>query len=162
MVESPGCNEELEGLYVESAVVEPTTEGLVNLVVHNEGLTPMYLEEKQLLAKAEPVMSTPECGLATEVGSNSVNLLSVPTELTKERRQRLCEALRFHEAPLGLEQRDELVQLVIRYHDVFALDDAELGATDIVKHAIDTGDQPPIKQYARRVSFALRDRMVAL
>ena len=154
VVESPSYDEELEGLYVESAVVEPTIEGFVNLVVHNEGLAPMYLEEKQLLAEAEPVMA--ECGLATEVGNNSVNLLSVPPELTEERRQRLCEALHFYEAALGLEQRDELVQLVIQYYHVFALDDAELGTTDVVKHAIDTGDQPPIKQYVRRVPFALR------
>ncbi len=32
------------------------------------------------------------------------------------------------------------------FQDVFALDDTELGCTDLIKHTIDTGDGSPIKQ----------------
>ena len=150
-----------EGLWVEPAVVEPDADGYVNLIVLNEGMVPVYLEEKQLLAKAEPVLVESEHDTGEELG-DTVNLLSTPLELTEERKRMLCQKLHLSNDNLGLEQRDELIQLTLKYHDVFALDDAELGATEIVEHAIDTADHSPIKQYVRRVPYALRDRMVTL
>jgi len=42
---------------------------------------------------------------------------------------------------------------------VFALDNSELGTTDLVTHSIDTGDQPPICQPVRRTPFALRSKV---
>ena len=47
------------------------------------------------------------------------------------------------------------------YHEVFAVDDMELGVTDITQHHIDTGSHPPIK-HVRRVPHALRDKMATL
>lgn len=42
---------------------------------------------------------------------------------------------------------DQGIQLMLRNRDVFALDDSELGCTDLVKHDIDTSDSPSIKQH---------------
>ena len=42
---------------------------------------------------------------------------------------------------------------------MFALDASELGTTDIVKHTINTGDHPPIKQLLQRTPFALRAKV---
>ena len=39
---------------------------------------------------------------------------------------------------------------------MFAIDDTELGTTDVARHCIKTGDHPPIKQPPRRVPFSLR------
>ena len=51
---------------------------------------------------------------------------------------------------LTTEEKDEFVQLVLEYEDVFA-EDGQLGRTSKVKHSITTGDARPIRQAARRV-----------
>ena len=38
----------------------------------------------------------------------------------------------------------------------------ELGVTDRVQHTIDTGEHPPVKQYARRMPYALRPKVAKL
>lgn len=43
--------------------------------------------------------------------------------------------------------------------DLFALDSSELGVTDIVQHTIDTGDNTPVHQQARRIPFALHAKV---
>ena len=57
---------------------------------------------------------------------------------------------------LSQEEREQLHSSLQEYADLFAQGDSHLGATDLVKHAIDTGDHPPIKQPPRRTPFALR------
>ena len=47
-----------------------------------------------------------------------------------------------------------LRDLVIKYRDVFALDDSELGSTDVVEHRIRTGSSKPIKVPPHRISSA--------
>ena len=47
-----------------------------------------------------------------------------------------------------------LRDLVIKYRDVFALDDSELGSTDVVEHRIETGSSRPIKVPPHRISPA--------
>ena len=46
--------------------------------------------------------------------------------------------------------------------DVFALDNSELGHTDLVHHHVDTGDHPPVKQPMRRVPFVYREKIAGL
>ena len=57
------------------------------------------------------------------------------------------------------DQLEQLKQLVGEFDDIFALDGDDLGCTDVVKHKIDTGDSPPIKQYPRRTPFVQRPRL---
>ena len=64
--------------------------------------------------------------------------------------------MKFDPSNLTEEEADQLNDLLVEYADVFVLDSSELGMTDLVTHAIDTGDSVPIKQAARRVPFALR------
>ena len=51
---------------------------------------------------------------------------------------------------LSEEEHTRIVEFLCSNSDVFALDESELGCTDLVKHEIDTGDNPPIKQHFRR------------
>ena len=45
-------------------------------------------------------------------------------------------------------------------HDgVFALDDQELGETDLVTHSIDTGNAKPVQTLPRRLPYALRKEL---
>ena len=64
--------------------------------------------------------------------------------------------MKFDPSNLVEEEADQLNDLLVKYADVFALDSSELGMTDLVTHAIDTGDSVPIKQAARWIPFALR------
>ena len=51
---------------------------------------------------------------------------------------------------LNEDQRKDLFQLLDEYSDIFAKNSADFGKTTILKHNIDTGDEPPVKQRPRR------------
>ena len=53
----------------------------------------------------------------------------------------------------------QLRRLVEEYNDIFAMDDSELGETNVVHHSINTGEHPPIRQAPRRVPFVLRKKI---
>ena len=42
---------------------------------------------------------------------------------------------------------------------MFALNNSELNSTNLVQHHIETGDVNPIHQHARRIPFALREKV---
>ena len=87
---------------------------------------------------------------------------AVPVPNRTKREAELLKVLGVDATKLTFEQRDKLVQLVIAYQDVFALEGEELGTTSAVNHVIDTQQATPIKQYARRVPFAMRGRVEEL
>ena len=47
---------------------------------------------------------------------------------------------------LSTDDKVKFRDLFVKYRDVFALSDSELGRTSLVQHVIDTGDATPIKQ----------------
>ena len=51
---------------------------------------------------------------------------------------------------LNVNQSKDLFQLLDEYSDIFAKNSADFGKTTILKHNIDTGDEPPVKQRPRR------------
>ena len=55
---------------------------------------------------------------------------------------------------LSLQQKQELRLLVDKHANAFAKSPTDLGCTDVIKHAIDTGDARPVKQRARRPPMA--------
>ena len=57
---------------------------------------------------------------------------------------------------------EQLEDLLLNSIDVFALNDSELGRTSLVKHSIDTGDHPPIKQQPRCTPFVQREKISKL
>lgn len=60
------------------------------------------------------------------------------------------------DTPLTESEKTRLTTLINEYRDIFALSPTELGRTGLVKHCIDTGDHPPIKQRPYRVSATQR------
>ena len=50
-------------------------------------------------------------------------------------------------------------QLLCKYHNVFALNDSELGETDVVTHSIYTGNAPPVRTNPRRLPYVLRKEL---
>ena len=51
---------------------------------------------------------------------------------------------------------------VLKAHDVFALSELERGEVEGIRHEIDTGESPPIRQPSRRVPFSLRPKIKGL
>jgi hypothetical protein len=45
-------------------------------------------------------------------------------------------------------------ELLLRHRDVFSLNEDDIGRTTLVKHSIDTGNAPPIRQAPRRLPLA--------
>ena len=54
-------------------------------------------------------------------------------------------------------EREQLLQLLLEFSDIFAAHPNDLGHTNIVSHRIDTGNAHPIRQQARRVPLAKRE-----
>ena len=52
---------------------------------------------------------------------------------------------------LGACEAEKLSDLLRKSTDVFALDDSELGCTDVVCHKIETGDHAPVRQPPYRI-----------
>jgi len=60
---------------------------------------------------------------------------------------------------LASTQKDKLANLLDEFSDIFSTGPDDLGRTGIVKHQIDTGGHPPIKQPPRRVPMHQQETM---
>jgi len=62
----------------------------------------------------------------------------------------LKELLKKSKQHLDAEQTIELARLLIEFQDIFSKNDLDLGHFTKIKHRIDTGDAPPVKERMRR------------
>ena len=60
---------------------------------------------------------------------------------------------------LHIDECEELLGLLIKYQDVFAKSDTDLGRTSEIKHKIDTGSAKPIRQKPRRIPIHMQDEV---
>ena len=70
--------------------------------------------------------------------------------------------MEIHKTPLTIEQRNDLVSLLLEFHDVFALRNEELGTTHLIEHSIETGDSLPYEQFPHWILHSLRGHMKEL
>ena len=71
----------------------------------------------------------------------------------------LLDKLDWKEATEAEAEAQQLRTLVLEYADVFALTTSELGSTELVRHLIDTADNPPCRQPVQRIPFSLCDKV---
>lgn len=153
-VDQPGTSPkdlwEKKGLCVEEAVLEPDGELCVSVPIKNPTCEPICLTPGEILGKVQPVTVVLE-------PSSMVALIRDADEITipQLRTEKLINETHTGE---GLTEGC-IIDLILEFADVFALDVSELGSTDSVTHVIGTGDSSPIKQPPRRVPFALRARV---
>ena len=87
--------------------------------------------------------------------SDELNVLSVSAPVSSEwmecRQQQLGNLLRSTKEQLSEEHYLPLEELLLDYHDVFSLEEDERGETDMVEFEINTGDELPTKQAAKRI-----------
>ena len=63
---------------------------------------------------------------------------------------------------LDAHQIENFKQLLMKSTDVFALNDSELGCTDVVSQNIDTGDKLPVKQPPYRAPMIYREKITEM
>ena len=109
-------------------------------------------EEGQVLGNVQPA----KVCQSAEVQALTVNQVQQDSQHDAQGRMQSLEGVLRLGQSLSGEEKSRLRDLLLEFDDVFALDSTELGSTDVVQHRIDTGDQLPIRQPARRIPFALR------
>ena len=87
---------------------------------------------------------------AEEGGAEGQTLHVVDAAEEQERTSRLLGQLNLKLEHLSSEERSELEDTILSYSHTFAVESSELGSTTCAEHTIDTGDQRPTRQPARR------------
>ena len=98
-----------------------------------------------------PSLAKDENGSVTSCNAPVQAVFNIP-----DRIDQIVDALSLPVTKLSSDQAVQLKALVAEFPDVFALSDAELGRTDLIKHSIDTGDHAPIKQQPYRTPIIRR------
>ena len=90
------------------------------------------------------------------IGQQDAEVPSVKIKTLPEHLQMLLEESGEN---LCKEENDELKEFLIEYNDVFVGAGGQLTRTGLVKHAINTGNQYPIRQQPRRTLLHLQDKV---
>ncbi|VDI79028.1 Hypothetical predicted protein [Mytilus galloprovincialis] len=85
----------------------------------------------------------------------SVNCIKVATE--KEMPEHLIEVFEKGSDGLCKENKNQLKDFLCSYADVFSTSSSDIGHTELIKHKINTGNAPPIKQRPYRLPLAKRE-----
>ena len=126
--------------------------GKVSIVVQNVSESPIYLKKGIQVAHLVPATAVPPSMPALVLGGvTALEAVAKPLSMV-EQQAKLLEKLDLsglkNWAPRNAEAAK---QLVLSYHDVFALDKNELGCTSTVEHEICIGDSEPFKERFRRI-----------
>ena len=162
--ESARCNLAKQGLVIDDGVVDPDKDGCFILPIQNHSLTPVNLAKDEVLgtlATETTVMEITDDGYTKEETTsidNHIKAIQLCLNDT-ERVDEIKAALAINELNLLPEEKSQLGEVIDEFADVFALNQLELGHTDVVQHDIDTGDSPPLRQPVRRIPFALRAKV---
>ena len=57
------------------------------------------------------------------------------------------------------ENKERALNLLAKYHDIFALKDGEIGCTEATKHKIEVTDPKPFKERLRNIPLGLLEEM---
>ena len=109
-----------------------------------------FIEVAHMIGPEDPIWSDSPDTVSVRVCQNQTE--------ASERKQALQEKLQVSDN-CSMEERKQLVDLLLDLDDVFALCDHELGETNLVTHNIDTGDAKPVQTSPRRLPYALRKEL---
>ena len=153
-------------LMIEDGTVEPDERGCISLAIQNHGVVPAHLDEGEIIGHLEAaaivLMTPPDAQYSgQEVRINSLHGKEEEEcgETASDRLAEITKMLQLDSLRLKAEEKRQLVEVVEAFADVFAIHEGELGCTDVVRHTIDTGDYPPLRQPPRCIPFALREKV---
>ena len=86
-----------------------------------------------------------------------MNLLITASVLQSKHCPILLQLLQSLELPVSPVELDKLKEVLAEATDTFALDDLELGCTNLVRHTIHTENHTPIKQRPYRTAVIYRE-----
>ena len=108
------------------------------------------VEEVSVVDSGNPVWETPTVEVA-RIGQGS-------EEDIRQRQVELTPQLVIGDA-CSEEERMKFTKLLLIKHNSFAMEDSELGETDVVEHSIDTNGARPTKTFTWRLPYALRKEL---
>ena len=141
-------------LGVADAMVQVDSDQCFTLIMENHGHCHVELEKDMLLGALE---NAEQIGGPEQLMSRA--LVSAVSSTPYPREKLLLEQIDLQVDHLSVEQKSHLIQLIVKYSDIFALGPHEVGTTGLVKHVIDTGNHPPVRQPVCHTPFALRNKV---
>ena len=138
-----------KGILVEPGVAQTDGDGSFTLVLQNYTGESIYLEKGEVNGHTQAAQIEQSVSLLAEEGT----VKRVEAAIDQSGLNVTSKELSLPH--LSQEEREQLHFCLQEYANLFAQGDSDLGATDLVKHAIDTWDHPPIKQPPQHTPFAL-------
>ena len=134
----------------------------VSIVVRNVSESPIYLKKGIQVACLVPAMPIPSSAPAlVSEGAMALEAIAAPLSMA-EWQAKLLDKLDLSGLKNWAPRKAEAAeQLVLSYHDVFALDKNELGCTSAVEHEIHVVDSEPFKERFRRIPPLLLEEVHA-
>ena len=121
------------------------------VALQNLSEKPQVLNKGTVVARIQAANIVPP-KLAPRFDNTNTNNANHSSEPSPECIEKLFSKLNISGADEWSEEnRLKLRQLFIKHHHIFALDDLELGKTDMVKHVIRINDEKPFWEHYRRI-----------
>ena len=139
---------------MDPAIIAPDEDNCITLTVHN-----LLSDTVKIGQELGGLWEVEEYNPSEEEQADIVHAVKTgaPSPAGKDRRTSdILNSISTDKSSLSVVQRNQVENLVSRFHHLFAISPSELGHTNLVEHSINTGDHPPIKQPVRRLPFALR------
>ena len=134
------------------AIVQPTST-IIPVCVLNVSEEPVTLYAGAVIATMQHIELPAEVGVVTN---------DVAPEIDDEKQQKLRKLAEGCSTELSPGEHDIFYNLLLKYADVMASSVSDLGRTDRLRHRIDTGSSPPVRQSVRRISPGRREELKEL
>ena len=150
--------EEAWGVYLEDSLLEPGSDGCLEVPVANRSGFTQVIKAGEMLGGVvgASVVEAEQPPSEARVLRATVDPSEASTSV-ESRHEKMKNVI----GHLNLSPEDELAfqTFITQHHEAFCLEDGERGETELVYMEIDTGDKQPIKQRVRRMPFALRQEV---
>ena len=159
LLDSDSSVEQMTGLQIEDALLQPDEDGFATLCVSNSRGFVRSIEKDTIIGRAaEVVLVEPAVGdtpAPTRPADISVKIVSILKD--QQRRKELLNLI--GEPDLPKPDKEELLAFLANHHEAFSLEEGERGETGLVQLEINTGDSPPKRQPFWRMPFAARQEV---
>lgn len=144
-----------------NAVVKPQVQNGIQVMplrLINPTREAVVLHKGTSVAQISPI--THSTVIASVDSSTDISYNRSPDKnVTQAGQEHLWALVEANRDLLTEEQQQQLYKLLLGYADVFAFNDEQLGRTDKLQHTINTGDNQPIRQRARRTPIYQREQV---
>lgn len=123
--------------------------GEIPIRILNPRTEPIELCKGKTIAVMEPIVQDQLPETVSSVGEKP--------KVSDKKQSQLWQMVSEIGTTLTEDERQQLYAVLVEYADIFAEEPDDLGRTDKIKHSVNTGDAPPIRQPVRRIPPFRRD-----